>query len=154
MCVCVVCVLLSHLVRVASCQLILTAQGSKFILNWQNPTPHPPPPPPPPPPHHHCTLSHSITITLTQNSSRPAEANLEPSTPDNKDDSHDSEAESTGLESDPLRSSPQLPFGSQPATAILPKIQTPTGEEGEKKIVQVRWEMGGWESGRWEPGGV
>ena len=80
----------------------------------------------------------------------PADANLEPSTPNNKDDSHDSETESTGLESDPLHSSPQLPFGSQPATAILPKIQTPTGEEGEKKIVQVRWE--GWrvcEYGRW-----
>ena len=54
-----------------------------------------------------------------------------------KDEGHEPEADSS-VESDPLLATPTVPFGSQPATALLPEIQTPTGEEGEKKIVQVR----------------
>lgn len=53
-----------------------------------------------------------------------------------KDEGHEPEADSS-VESDPLLATPTVPFGSQPATALLPEIQTPTGEEGEKKIVQV-----------------
>jgi len=98
-----------------------------------------PSPLPPPLPTAHSPLP--TPSTPSQNSSRPEEANLDHSTPDDREDSQDSETDSTSLESDRLHSSPQLPFGSQPATAILPKIQTPTGEEGEKKIVQVRCEV-------------
>lgn len=75
----------------------------------------------------------SVNISFFFQSPKLSERDGEESTQD-RDESRGSESDTSGLESDLLHT---VPFGSQPATALLPEVQTPTGEEGEKKIVQV-----------------